>query len=419
MLTAKKTLKFLITPNYALPYDQRMVGGLADGFRRIGHQAVALPAPVSSMEVARQCREKSVDVVIQVNRTRDPKVDLPPRVRHISWYQDVFPESMNGFKECFRESDILYALGDPAVLGLNLKLSCLVGSLVTGVDQTVLDYRKPQPLHPVDFSLCGFIPPPLPRPTSLLRYLQPGKARYGVPEAIVKTVQDAYQPLRGALDIHELAGAIYASLERHRSRRSDVIRRLRNRLSQMPGLKKPLAAYDSILSARAQKMVSYFTREYPRLLDRVALVESVLEVSDSLALYGPGWDKHRQFRPYARGVIDTQEGLLAVYCRSRINLSNNTHGLGLHSRTLECMAVGGFILMHASPHDNKPGGMLTAFEPETHYGLYTPESLKETARRWLLEEKKRIEAGRRAAEVIREQHGWQHRAAQICRDLQE
>jgi hypothetical protein len=249
--------------------------------------------------------------------------------------------------------------------------------------------------------------------------LLPGNVRYSAPEIIVKTVQDTYQPLNGALDIHELATAIRDNMTLHRKGWPNIKRRLRIWLSDLPGLREPLALRKSKVSARIEKLISYFTREYPRLLDRIALIEKVLQISGSLELYGPGWAMHPSFRPYAKGVIDTQEGLLDVYCRSRINLANNTHGLGLHSRTLECMAVGGFILTHESPHDTKPGGMLTSFEPSVHFGVFTPENLMDEASRWLMEDKKRIRAGLKAAEVIRDQHGWHHRAIQICKDLQK
>jgi hypothetical protein len=167
-----------------------------------------------------------------------------------------------------------------------------------------------------------------------------------------------------------------------------------------------------------EQAISYFAQTYPRQLDRIALVQRALNVSKSVELYGPGWDTHEQFKPYHKGVLQAQGELLTVYQRSRINLANNTHGLGLHSRTLECMAVNGFIFTHASPHDDKPGGMFTSFEPGVHYGMFTPENFEEQARSWLDDEKRRIEAGRNAAAVIRQKHLWRHRAQQILNDLQ-
>jgi hypothetical protein len=163
--------------------------------------------------------------------------------------------------------------------------------------------------------------------------------------------------------------------------------------------------------------INALAREYPRLLDRVALINAALDVSKSLELYGPGWNAHETFLKYHKGIVSDPDVLLSIYERSRINLANNTHGLGLHSRTLECMAVGGFIFMHTSPHDEKPGGMLTAFEPDVHYGAYTPETFRDEAGRWLRDDTARAQAGERAAAVIKAKHLWLHRAEQITEDV--
>ena len=60
---SKKTYRILITPNVAVPYDQRMVKWLADGFSGIGHYAGALSAPVGSAELATLCESLSINVV--------------------------------------------------------------------------------------------------------------------------------------------------------------------------------------------------------------------------------------------------------------------------------------------------------------------------------------------------------------------
>jgi len=87
-----------------------------------------------------------------------------------------------------------------------------------------------------------------------------------------------------------------------------------------------------------ESAINYYAQTYPRLLDRVTLINEILQVSNSLELYGPGWNTHPSFNKYHKGIINDQNKLLDIYLRSRINLANNTHGLGLHSRTLECMA---------------------------------------------------------------------------------
>ena len=401
----KSALKFLITPNYAAPYDQRMVNGLADGLNAIGHQALALPSPISSREVANQCKEHSVDIVLQVNRTRSQDVELPKNIRYISWYQDVFPETVKGFTENFHDSDILYALGDPGVLGFHAPMPCYVGSLVSGVDQNIFNHKKYNGHEKIDFSLCGFIPAP-PRTRGLF-------------EIMLETVEQYYQPLSGSLDIHELELVIRENMAPYPNTFSIVKQKLLKQIYKMRQLFKPDDGTNRHLLSPFERSISFYTREYPRLLDRVALINKVLKVSDSLELYGPGWERHKKFRNYSKGIVSRQEDLLDIYCKSRINLANNTHGLGLHSRTFECMAVGGFIFTHESPHDDKSGGMLTSFEPEKHFGLFNPKNMHEEAERWLGDNKKRLEAGKQASAIVREKHCWHHRALQICEDLKK
>lgn len=411
-----RTLRFLITPNYAAPYDRRMVAGLANGLRSIGHQAFPLTGPIDPNKLSARCNELSVDVVIQINRTRPNEVPLPPSVRYVSWFQDVFPDTNSHFADSFQHSDILYSLGDAEVLGLKTQLPCFVGSLVCGVDDSVFQFKPLRSTNDIDFSLCGFIPPPLQffsrfdrlvscMPSVMASFVNNNIRRDHVPieirTALMNTVEELYHPLRGNLDIHSLANELRKKIEgMDTSWQSSYSRRMhRAKLSPL------------------ERQISYFVREHPRLIDRVSFLNKVIHMSTSLELYGPGWTSHPEFKPYAKGTINTQDDLLEVYRRSRLNLANNTHGLGLHSRTLECMAVGGFIFTHESPNDLKPGGMLTAFEPGLHFGSFSPENLREEALRWLNLDAHRLEAGRRASTLVYQQHRWQHRAQQIDADL--
>ncbi len=471
----KKTpLRFLITPNVACPYDQRMVKGLAQGLNRIGHYGAAVPAPLSSEELIRMCDSFSIDVVLQVNRTRDQEPPLPKHIRHISWYQDVYPETLDGFVEPFHESDILYSLGDPKVLGLNVEMPCYVGSLFTGVDDTILNFRRAHIVQDLDFSLLGGLPPAIhlvpAHRTDLLWYLDSlvkkmplvGQSNffwiirkllfskrlpvdyvpYSTLVAMRNLVEAFYRPLRGELDIHELTEAMLKQSElfegsfehgrtpekakaKKQSRLALILKEHAPRYAGRSDFKARLIRYlakesrfgrpDGISPIR--KAIGYFSQSYPRVMDRELLIELASTVSDSLELYGPGLDAHEFTLPYLKGVIDTQEGLQEMYCRSKINLSNNTHGLGLHSRTLECMAVGGFLFLHSSPHDDKAGGMFTAFEPGVHYGMYTPDNFIEEAKRWLADDDGRKKAGEKAMQIIRADHCWHHRAEQIVDDL--
>lgn len=58
------------------------------------------------------------------------------------------------------------------------------------------------------------------------------------------------------------------------------------------------------------------------------------------------------------------------------------------------------------------------FSPTVHYGMFTPETIAEEARRWLRDEAKRKQAGAAASVIVRQNHTWRHRAQQILADLQ-
>lgn len=462
--------RILITPNVQNPYDQRMVKGLSQAFTALGHYASAVDRPLDSLELCKLCENFSISVVIQVNRTRDLEVPLPKGVRHIAWYQDVFPETLINFGENFFEGDILYTLGSKKMLGLQVDVPCFSDSLFTGVADEVFYFPRENIVQNLDMSLCGGLPNPVAVTHSLCNdliwFLNSVLARtpllgqsypfwllrkflFGnhipmdyVPcatlQAAIMVVKNFYHPLHGELDIHQLAKAMkdqiapiagyrprrlkprkdgrlasllkpYAAAVRGRSDwKSRIIRFLANEISY--GDKSGMSAED--------KVISYFSQSYPRIMDRELLVQLAGAVSSSLELWGPGLDSHEFARPYFKGVIDDQDELLRMYCRSKINLANNTHGLGMHSRTLECMAVGGFIFMHTSPHDADSGGMRSCFEPEVHYGTFTPENFHDEAKRWLADDKKRLQVGEAARALVQSDHRWTNRAQQILDDLE-
>jgi len=462
-------LRILVVPNVAVPYDQRMVRSLADAFNSLGHYGVTYPTPLDGPDLAALCIEFAIDVVIQVNRTRDSEAPLPRNVRHISWFQDVYPYTMDGFAETFKEADILYALGDADVLGINVDVPCFVGSLFTGVDEYMLSYNAQTDKPAVDFSLCAGLPAPVRYEKSLkldvlwhfdqamrnvpligrsksfwiLRKLVFGKhlpvdyVPYPMMKDMENIVRGFYRSLRGELDIHQLSTAMsnqialhqkaYRSLPKKRKKKpNDTLNRiLRNYSDHSGGMRSRIVRH---LSGKGslhdiQKInpidsaLSYFSQTYPRIMDREDLVKMAAHVSPSLEIYGPGMDLYEFSKPYYEGLLTEIDDLLGVYQNSKINLSNNTHGLGLHSRTFECMAVAGFLLMHESPYDNTVGGMLSSFEPGVHFGSYTPQNFHDEASRWLKDDILRRQIGENARAVIREKHCWRHRAQQILTDL--
>ncbi len=156
--------------------------------------------------------------------------------------------------------------------------------------------------------------------------------------------------------------------------------------------------------------------ESARFADRYNAAKLALLVSGKCKFVGIGWTNH--FPDHAQQHLLSWGELLDVYQRSKINLHTNVQGLGLHSRVLEAMAVGGFVMANETPFHTKAGRLGECFEPGVHYGEYNAETLVDQARYWLGNEDHRKKAAAEARKVVKDKHLWSHRAAQVLKDLQ-
>ena len=471
---SEKKLKIIIIPDKSNYYDYRMVSELAKAFNSIGQDAKAIKNPVSDTELVKLCEIFSIDVIIQINKIRPLNIKLPNNVRHISWFQDVFLNTAEELSEGIQSGDILYTLGEPSVLGINTNISCYSDTLFTGVDTSTLNYQPKSSLRKYDFSFCGYMPSKkkyeqnvkqdiywylnnyinkLPiignslifwilRKIIFRKILTSSHVPYAAIRGMINIVENIYKPLNGELDIHKLKDLLERYVEIYVGNNLGTAKKIKNilRASQkvqtifhpysekfnnrndfsglfirfLSGDKKILT---SGMGSEFHSIINYLAHTYPRFLDRKTLIDEVLKFTDSIGLYGSGWDEYEEYKPYFNGFIDDKNQLLDIYHNSKINLANNTHGLGLHSRVLECMAVCGFVFLHESPNDNKAGGILTAFEPSVHYGVYRSGQIEHDAHYWLMNNNHRIKVGYNARKLILESHTWRHRARQILIDL--
>ncbi len=447
--------KFLIIASETAAYDARMVEGLKRGFESIGYTAAAIAHPMSGEAFIELCKSQNFNIVIQVNGIK-PAIEIPTNIRYVSWVQDVFLETSNLIAASpIRDGDILYTLGDPSILGLKIPEDCFTSSLFTGVSQELLNYKNPDSYGVIDFSLCGYIPQKLTINNSLKKLILwhldrliasvPIIRNYSFvqeaflnPAAIIKMhdfVCAAYEPLTGSLDIEYFERSLRAYTKKYSDLRSRHNKKkiltslfLRNFLSEYREILNFLGAanigkYDKAIlrkssSSAYDRAVNYFSQSFPRMIDRIALAELASGVSSSFEIYGSeNWLGFPEVEKYYRGNIFDLNSLLNIFIKSKINLSNNTHGLGMHSRVLECMAVGGFIFQHESPNDNISGGMLTEFEPGVHFGQYSKLNFAEESSKWLADDAARMAVAENAKKIISRNHLWTHRALQIVNDL--
>jgi hypothetical protein len=415
-------MRFLLVPFSAHFQDSNMLRGLSKALRKLGQEVILLNQPLMGYEVETYCRDLAIDVLFQVNQPRP--YDLPRPVRHITWFQDpVIPADLI---ERIQPSDIVYQISGngnhtPAVGG-----RCHTGYLFLGVDETMLDAFVPPQQKTVDFSFCGNLPSkltarrrssyeemlwrwrnriemlPVVGGAAPVRVLLNGLMRgrlplFGIPidkvMALMAVLEAYYVPLQGQIDVAALKAKVRELVEPQLGPLS-------------PQMKK---AWEALLENTV----------FPgaRSIDRATAVENVLRVTNSVELWGAGWNSYEKFALYHRGVLTGPQAILSLYARSRLSGTNTLGGFGMHSRNLECMAVGGFLFTHSSPGDAETGGLKTSFEPGVHYGEYMADTIEEEAMRWIRDDGRRDEAGRRAAAIVRERHLWRHRAIQVLDDL--
>lgn len=406
-----KINKILIIPSLSNAYDIRMVQGLARGFRDIGISANAKNKKISSEQIVRECKEFGYTVVLKINEVRGVYEQDLKDIRVISWYQDIFCDTSQKLKCGLQNNDVLYTMGDKKILGVSESVQARHDVLMTAVNPEILNIKNRHDNYFHDFSICGFIPKNSEGSTIktkvikiikliLLSLVNKGLIKINDQQILKKInsennpdidsilkmiVEKNYKSLSGSLDINEISNFIKNNIP------------------------------DSV-SIDGDK-INYYAQTYPRKIDRIDLVSELLEFTNSIGLYGPNWDTYPNFKKYYKSVLNDEMSLINIYRGTKINLANNTHGIGIHSRTLEVMAIGGFIATHESINDNLNGGILDGFVPNKHFGFYRKGSIEQDCLKWLSNCNKRIEAGENAKEVIRNKHLWAHRAHKIIRDL--
>ena len=67
------------------------------------------------------------------------------------------------------------------------------------------------------------------------------------------------------------------------------------------------------------------------------------QYSYNFGLFGKGWKDIAEFYSLLEIILILKRNY-SIYTENQINIYNNTHGLGMHSKVFEIMANGGFSL---------------------------------------------------------------------------
>jgi len=446
----KKPFKFLLVPNTDAPYDFRMMDSFGRSLAKCGYQYQI--AKSSESEYVARYLQYQPDIILAVNKTRPKSGVVSKDVIYLSWFQDVYPETDENL--VFEKGDILYLLGTSEQLGFNINdYNVRVLSLYTGVGPENAGCKKSDLC---DFSLCGGLPldiEPLETfPVSNLTakenlistllakifIAKSGRNFLGINynnqyiNECKALVEEKYKPLTGILNINQLYSELLALLgDRSKTvQRADrIIVEVLNRIPN--ALLSRFASVEQVKKVRAlqtisvknidgisKSLASWMSQSYPRIIDRRLLVSFAERVSKNIRIYGNHMESHKFAKPYFAGVLTTDEDLANVYANTLINLGNNTHGLGLHSRNLGVMAAGGYLLHHRSSVTH-PGSLEAEFSEGDHYEAYSSfDEFKSRSEQALLDATKRQRLGYSAKRFVFSRHTWDHRARQVLQNLE-
>lgn len=358
----------------------------------------------------------NLDVIIDINSTRNNHC-LNSKTKYISWIQDVFSrEEFDNLKK-MKSTDYVLSFGDLKNLGIDFPINCKKDYFYSG---TNFIERKKNKLNKYDLNIVGFIPPfpeksEIKFPYKDIKYLLAKLFTFKifhqkrnefvamkffrilskVPIKIIgylytknfyniyNIIKSNYDELEGKLNINNLQHLVF---------------------SKFPIFKKIKFFYNN---------VNNIVRDYPRFLDRLFLIKKLQDTKYTLAIAGRNWEKY--FKPknniYFFGEINPKD-VASIYEQSKITISSNCHGLGLHSRILEAGICKSLIFMNKSD-PNIPGNMAHEFIPNFHYIEYTQTDLKNKINKYLNNDNLRTEIINNMYKTIQENHLWSNRAYQL------
>ena len=433
----KKVLKLLMIPYNSSIYYNQMLRGFAEAFRSKGHKVIVLSNIVSKETIRRYIEIEKIDLIISINRFIgcDFEISIPL----FCWIQDTFIYTEEIISNKIGLNEYVYTLGSPFTLGFKSIPKKFIGSLVTGVDKKIIQ-RNNEFVWNRDISICGFIPDIkndrfiytidkfldrlTPNHWMIYQYLCTLISKNYISKKIRITIQDyvesLYQPLKGGLkpkelgnDIMNLIGLQLPTFVTPKA----VYTHMLDNVVDFHGVK--IETTHKLITTKILRLIDFYVNTYPRGIDRRILADLTIDnFTDKIIEFnGYGWDTYQKYKSYSRPNIDKPEKLYEAYRGSKINLHNNTHGMGLHSRVLEAMAVGGFVMTHRSDeNDSLEGGILTAFEANEHFGFYDVSNFKESIECWLDDDYRRINTIKKAQEEIIKNHLWEDRVEQVIKD---
>lgn len=156
-------------------------------------------------------------------------------------------------------------------------------------------------------------------------------------------------------------------------------------------------------------MLHHIRARLYRYAQRIRLVNALLPLCErrgwTLRFAGGRWNLEPRTRPYYAGVHKAGAQLAGFYQSVKVNLHCNGDS-NFHSRVLECLASGSFVLSEAHETDDRPGGLRSILDEHaapTYAGL---DELEEKLSYYLDDDDARRDAVEQGGAVVRSEHNY-------------
>ena len=365
----------------ATPFYNSVLRGMSSGFLSKGFNVLTYPRLLDATRLYRFCKHHKPDIVFEMNRVRDEIPELDPKIKHISWIVDLQGRDLNQLQG----SDILYLFGT-GWKDIHQNISNrIVDWLPPGVCQDT--YFFDRKVEHCDVSFIGHIPAPWTR------------------QELDRSI---FNNKNYSLTFGELLAECKNEWSKHGGLHSIDFKTnttIINRIISQYGDRKKIID-DTKLRYDIQVRSA-------RVCSRQELMHNALDISKDIKIFGtPNWSKWRAFKPYYKKFLYRCGHIRNVYQSSRLNLHN---GIGIHFRSLDCMASGGVIVYRSTSRDNHHEGINSHFEPFRHYIPLNDDY--EKVRFYLNNPNKRYKISKEASELVKQKHTWAKRCEKITQDL--
>lgn len=328
------------------------------------------------------CKLNQPDIILEMNRTRNEIPELPEHIIHIAWIVDNRGKKISSFAG----SELIYLFWSNWLKDCKSSASHIIDWLPPGFDPELYFYENRGDLS--DISFVGHISFP---------WTEDEKKRilFESTEAAI-TFEDALLHLQHKSQQTDLTG--YNEDDYVEMALSFLPEQITTHISLDPSVQYDLGC-----------------RAILRMAFRQKVLDLAVASGASIRFFGPGgWNAWSNYQPFYQSVLTEPEDLRAVYQSSKINLHE---GVGVHFRTLDCMASGGLLFFMASPDDARYGGIQSCFTPGKHYVEFDQNDFSEKATFYLVHPEERKQICEQARAEVASRHTWKHRIQKIIDDI--